>query len=285
MNCVTAVFARVKELVFIPSFMFFFAATTSVTAFAQSCDLFPIALPAQTLSNAAPNAVLDIFNGGQPGNFGWLSWGGSPSEPTLVASLTPPGNSATYVNPDNPADHQVSVGDWVSSKPGVSNSKNVRDALDALKSLDIIVPVWNQTRGAGEHAEYRVAAFARVRILSYQLPSQNRITARFLGYHSCGSQNLQPTVNAGADQTITLPATAILAGVVSDDGLPNGTLSVAWSQVSGAGVATFTNSATAITEASFSLSGTYQLRLTATDGALTNSDDVKGSVLGIDYFV
>jgi len=44
-------------------------------AFAQSCDLYPIALSAQSLSNAAPGAVLcDIFNGAQSGGFGWLSW-------------------------------------------------------------------------------------------------------------------------------------------------------------------------------------------------------------------
>ena len=96
-----AVFTRVKELGFIPSLTLLLAATTGSTALAQSCDFIPIALPAQAVSNVAPNSVLDIFNGSQPGNFGWLSWGGSPSEPTLVASLTPAGNSFTYVNPDD----------------------------------------------------------------------------------------------------------------------------------------------------------------------------------------
>ena len=62
---------------------------------AQSCDLYPIALSAQTLSNVAPGTVVsDIYNGTQPGSFGWLSWGGSPSELTLVASLAPPGDSS-----------------------------------------------------------------------------------------------------------------------------------------------------------------------------------------------
>jgi len=152
---------------------------------ARTCELYPIALSAQTVSNLAPNAVVDIYNGAQPGNFGWLAWGGSPSEPTLVASLTP-GNSATYVNPDDPRDRHVSVGDWISSNPGVSNSKKVRGALDALKSRDITVPVWDQARGVGEHAAYRAAAFARVRILSYELAGRNRITARFLSYAPCG---------------------------------------------------------------------------------------------------
>src|SRR5262249_20947219 len=152
----------------------------------SSCDLYPIALPLQSLSNSSPGSVItDILNGAQPGNFGWLSWGGSPSEPALAASLTAPGNSSTYVNPDNPSDHQLSIGNWVHGKPGVSNSKKIRDALDALKAIDITVPVWDQTRGSGEHAAYRVAAFARVRLISYLLPGANHITARFLGFTSC----------------------------------------------------------------------------------------------------
>src|SRR5688572_684653 len=118
---------------------------------AQSCDLYPIALPATSLTNAvAGTTVIDVFNGVQPGSFGWLAWAGSPSEPALATSLTPPGNSASYINPNDPADHQLSLGDWVSSKPGVSNSKKVRDVLEALKQLDITLPVWSETRGQGE---------------------------------------------------------------------------------------------------------------------------------------
>jgi hypothetical protein len=54
------------------------------------------------------------------------------------------------------------------------------------------------------------------------------------------STDQPPTVNAGPDQTITLPGTAGLGGTVSDDGLPAGsTVSVTWSQVSGTGTVTF----------------------------------------------
>src|SRR6185436_9942951 len=84
---------------------------------ADTCPLYPIALSAQTISNATVGATLpDVFNGTQSGNFGWLTWAGSPSEPTLVTSLTAPGNSSTYVNPRNRYDHTVSIGDWVQGK-------------------------------------------------------------------------------------------------------------------------------------------------------------------------
>jgi len=151
------------------------------------CDLYPIALSAQTLANVEPGTTItNIFNGSQPGNFGWLTWAGSPGEPVLVDSLTPPGDSLTYVDPFNPDNHQVLVGGWVQGKPGVSNSKKVRDALDNLESIVIIVPVWDQAQEQGNNTLYHVAGFASVQIVSYHLPSQNVISVTFLGFTSCG---------------------------------------------------------------------------------------------------
>ena len=85
-------------------------------------------------------------------------------------------------------------------------------------------------------------------------------------------------MNAGADQTITLPSTATLAGTATDDGLPSNRLTVAWTKVSGPGTVTFTNAATANTRASFSTNGVYVLRLTASDTALSRTDDVQVTV-------
>ena len=47
-------------------------------------------------------------------------------------------------------------------------------------------------------------------------------------------------VDAGPDQTLALPASANLNGVVTDDGLPAGSiLSTSWSKVTGPGTVTF----------------------------------------------
>src|SRR6185369_2337726 len=93
-------------------------------------------------------------------------------------------------------------------------------------------------------------------------------------------RNKPPIVNAGADQTITLPATANLQGTVTDDGLPVGaTPVVSWSVVSGPGTVVFSNPNSATTTASFSKGGTYVLRLTANDSALLSSDDVIVTVI------
>ena len=88
--------------------------------------------------------------------------------------------------------------------------------------------------------------------------------------------NQAPVVNAGTAQTVTLPAGATLSGSATDDGLPNppGALTYAWSKVSGPGTVSFGNTANASTTASFSIAGSYVLRLTANDGALSASDEL-----------
>ncbi len=90
------------------------------------------------------------------------------------------------------------------------------------------------------------------------------------------STNQAPSVNAGPDQTITLPSGANLDGTVTDDGLPNppATVTVSWTKQSGPGTVTFGNANAVDTTASFSTSGTYVLRLTASDSALSAYDEV-----------
>jgi hypothetical protein len=89
-------------------------------------------------------------------------------------------------------------------------------------------------------------------------------------------------VNAGSDQTVTMPAAANLAGSVTDDGLPNppGSVLSTWTKVSGPGTPTFANPNSPTTTATFDQTGTYVLRLSATDSALTGIDDATVTVLG-----
>jgi len=87
--------------------------------------------------------------------------------------------------------------------------------------------------------------------------------------------NQPPSVNAGADQEFALPNTTNLSGTVMDDGLPSGSsLLVSWNKVSGPGSVIFGSAGSASTSAIFNAPGAYVLRLTASDGQLTRSDDV-----------
>ena len=95
--------------------------------------------------------------------------------------------------------------------------------------------------------------------------------------------NQAPGVNAGADQTTTLPDDGVfLNGTVTDDGLPNppGTTTTTWSQVSGPATVFFDDTSKADTWVSFPDAGTYVLNLEADDGDSIVSDEVAITVNG-----
>jgi hypothetical protein len=86
--------------------------------------------------------------------------------------------------------------------------------------------------------------------------------------------NQPPSVNAGPDQTITLPGQAALSGSASDDGRPNNTIISTWSKYSGPGTVSIGNPSALKTTANFSGPGFYVLTLSVSDGALTRSDKI-----------
>jgi hypothetical protein len=104
----------------------------------------------------------------------------------------------------------------------------------------------------------------------------DEVSGGVLGVCTGAPLNLAPTVDAGLDQTITLPASASLDGTVTDDGLP-GPYTTLWTAISGPGApgsVSFGDASAEDTTASFTGSGVYVLELTADDGLLTASDRV-----------
>ncbi|MBK7333899.1 MAG: hypothetical protein IPI87_16855 [Betaproteobacteria bacterium] len=151
----------------------------------------------------------------------------------------------------------------------------VRDG--AIGDWSGIAPAVGDPSGDGAANADIVAAFVQVDGANVHL----RIDAD-IRLDGTGPGNVAPTVSAGAGQTITLPSTATLSGSASDDGLPSppATLGTAWTLDSGppSGVS-FANPAAPSTTAMFSAPGTYVLRLTANDGALTASSTTTVTVL------
>lgn len=88
--------------------------------------------------------------------------------------------------------------------------------------------------------------------------------------------NAAPTVDAGPDQIIVLPAVANLDGTVSDDGLPNppAALTTMWTKFSGPGNVVFGDASAVDTTATFDLDGVYVLQLEADDSHLQTTDTV-----------
>lgn len=166
-----------------------------VAAAEPRCDLYPIAVRQQTLAGVGVGTVVNnILNGAGGKYIGWLSWNGDTATSALVTSLTPPGNSSTYVNPRNANDRVLSLGDYVSGRSDSPTTTNVRNRLETLKTIDITVIVWDASEVYRNRTNYRVAGYALMRITSFQLSSNTRITAQFLGYNSaCTPAQATPT--------------------------------------------------------------------------------------------
>ena len=166
----------------------FFGGTARADA-GSPCSVYPIVIPEPMVQGAQPGAELTLseHNGG-PGASGWLTWTGDNSAPALAASLLAPGDAGTYVNPSNPADHHLDVGDWVQSSPGHKWSRAVRDNLGLLLDQDIRVPTFVDERRQGGQLDYRVARFITVRIVG--LTVQQSIRFEYRGPSACGAHAL-----------------------------------------------------------------------------------------------
>lgn len=91
--------------------------------------------------------------------------------------------------------------------------------------------------------------------------------------------NQAPIVDAGANRSIFVGASASLDGTVSDDGLPApAALITTWTRISGPGTVTFANASAVDTTATFNAAGTYVLRLTASDGQQSAFDEMMVTV-------
>ncbi|RMG95499.1 MAG: pilus assembly protein [Chloroflexi bacterium] len=180
-------------------------------------DEFIYNVPQVPFTQAQEGYIFKIQNGFGEGNFGWLVWntGIAPSANTLADSLSWPGNSNDYtdhgdggqvvpgsgfnhvvrgyIEPGDPTDQSLHVGDWVAALTGSVNSNAVRsvlqDHIDSERAVRVVV--WDQAQGQGVNGQYRINGFAVVRLRGYKL-SQGQgnpswILAEFVRWDtSCG---------------------------------------------------------------------------------------------------
>jgi len=143
---------------------------------------------------------IDAYEGNSPGNFGWITWNPDPANNNanyVEDELSMPQMSMTdFTDVLDPNDHELSIGDNVSTGPGVANSDGIDEQLELLVGKKIIIPVYDENPGTGQNAYYHISHFAEIYIKEICLPrnssdcegsGQKRITATFLGYKdTCG---------------------------------------------------------------------------------------------------
>lgn len=95
--------------------------------------------------------------------------------------------------------------------------------------------------------------------------------------------NVGPTVSAGPPGVANLPGSASLTGTASDDGKPAspGSLSFAWTRVSGPSGVVFGSPSSTNTTATPGAPGDYAVRLIADDGQVKTFDDTTIAATGI----
>ncbi|OHA29600.1 MAG: hypothetical protein A3G52_00705 [Candidatus Taylorbacteria bacterium RIFCSPLOWO2_12_FULL_43_20] len=216
-------------------------------------------------SNDLPNSTCDNCSNNWIGN-GSGTFSGNPS----LANLTPfqdgEGNITVTFPPNLTIAEKVA---WIKEQFRVAfTPQSTSAAINAGVSVSYIDPISGETL-------QRTFYGSSPDIGAYEYVSGSGPTP---------PTNSAPSVSAGPDRTLELPTNSLtLTGGASDDGLPQGSsLSVTWSKVSGTGNVTFSSANSLSTTATFSTTagstgspqGTYVLRLTATDGTLTSTDEV-----------
>lgn len=107
-------------------------------------------------------------------------------------------------------------------------------------------------------------------------------TTKWLAFSEEGEYTIgdtTPTVNAGPNQTINAFTPAVTAGSGTVGNYPCGVLEYSWVAISGPAASIIANPSNAVTSITFSVSGVYVFRLTASNGVSEAYDDVQITVV------
>ena len=190
------------------------------------------------LLNAKEGMVYKVQQGFGSGRFGWLVWneGINPSSATLGNSLTWPGDTLDYTNhedggiilpgqthvvrgyiePGDPTDTDLHVGDWVATSTGSLNSTPIRAIVEEHIALGRVLrlPIWSEATNGGANGAFRASGFALFRIHGYHSSQVDSwILLEFIRWdRSCGQNyNITPLTNVTIDgATFTAPNESII---------------------------------------------------------------------------
>ena len=167
------------------------------------------------LADATEGDVFRIHTGTGTADFHWLRWnvGLDVSSSNLIASMAWPGNSANYdppcntqnpscistgvngemlwgyAEPDDPTDRELHVNDWILGTTDATGIQNILNEHIA-QGRTLRLPIWSNSQGVGNDAQYQVARFAIFRLHGHNITSANPwMLAEFIRFdNSCGQQ-------------------------------------------------------------------------------------------------
>lgn len=163
------------------------------------------------------------------------------------------------------------------SNAGDPNHTSRPGILRAYDAGNVTRELWNSQQNATRDALGNFSKFSPPTVANGKV-YVGTLSKKLVVYGLLGpsSGNTAPTVIAGPDKTLASPSTTTLTGTATDDGnpVPPGQLTITWSLVSGPAAVMFSAPHALTTNATFSAAGTYTIRLSASDGEATSSDDV-----------
>src|SRR5215204_629670 len=217
----------------------------------------------------------------------WASMGGTQKDYGVKTEWTQDGGGGYNVG-------YIDQGDWMEynvnpSSPGTYTvnlrvaTPNTGGQLQIKKSDGTVLATVNLPN-TGQYQAWQTipttvslsAGQQVIRVQSSAAPGWNINWLEFL--QGGVPVNQAPTVNAGTDQTIVLPASSVtLTGTASD---PDGSIaSYSWSKVSGPAGGTITSPSSSSTTVTGLVQGSYTFRLTVTDNqGATGTSDVNVTV-------
>lgn len=175
-------------------------------------------VPDVPLAQAQPGYIYAVRETQEVGGFGWLRWNteATPNANVIANSLTWPGDSQDYtdrghdpgyntvpgspfdhsvrgyIEPGDPTDTSMNIGDWVLGTTGNVNAMEVRTQLlnHIERERELRLIVWDETTDQGRGKEYRIYGFAVFKLHGYStIGNPKFIVAEFVRWdNSCGQQ-------------------------------------------------------------------------------------------------
>ncbi len=147
-----------------------------------------------------------------------------------------------------------------------------------------VTTTWSKVSGAGavtfanSAAVDTTATFSTFGVYVLRLSADDDVLTAFddvtITVNAAPGTNMPPIVYAGLDEIISITTYVVLDGAVTDDGLPDPpALTYLWTKQAGPGVVTIDDNSALDTSATFSVDGTYLIRLTVDDGDLSGYDE------------